>query len=711
MSDKQIKLWFPGAVALVALIYICFDLTPSSYGVFLEAIQAPDAGPVFGTSRPIRSDEWSVDTPLMQAAVRNRFQRVNETSFYREDLRSFVALPLKDWSLVFKPQLWAFFLLPPSTAFSIYWAFFMCAFLIGYFLLFRDLGAPDWFSAAAAVIVYFSGFTQFWWTTVGPMLACLPWVLLIILRPMPWWRKALLCVWAFPTLVFGYAYPVPLITLGWGALIVILAFRPQVLRSPGTIAAIAAGAFALVVVLFLYYGDTISIISNTIYPGLRRSHAGGTSILAVVSELFPFLSFRLGDYQHLDGENICEIGTVGSFLPLLTLCLMDYRSLREHPAVRRTLLVLLAGFIAITLWEIAPLPDRIGRILIWNRGASERWLFISGLLLTLAALAIWSNKLISVSPFRMNIFVVVGPVASIFLKVAWLMHKGESFDVAFGECRRDVLLCMLAIAAGVAAWYTPTTGRAVLLLFTLAFMNVYAFGRFNPLQPAGPIFDVPETDIVHALRERAAASPGGALIDRQSSGATLNGLGLRSASHFLVAPQLAIFRSYFPAMDEKRFNQIFNRIGHVQVASIPRPNVLRPDVIEVPIEAFRPVRNARRVLTGPSQPGICAQPTGGGIDHVSAQGTWLTIDGWAPWKTELDEQGLRVLSSRSLSGSLLTVQRPDLAERFQDYDFVKSGFRLQISSGDGKPLRPEELVLIAVGTAQGEVRLGCCGCP
>ena len=75
-------------------------------------------------------------------------------------------------------------------------------------------------------------------------------------------------------------------------------------------------------------------------------------------------------------------------------------------------------------------------------------------------------------------------------------------------------------------------------------------------------------------------------------------------------------------------------------------------------------------------------------------------------------QGIRVLSARSLGpASLTTLTRPDIAEQLQDYDFVKSGFRLQISSTDGKPLRPDELVLFAFGTAQGEVRLACCECP
>jgi hypothetical protein len=307
---------------------------------------------------------------------------------------------------------------------------------------------------------------------------------------------------------------------------------------------------------------------------------------------------------------------------------------------------------------------------------------------------------------------MLGPVAGLFFKIAWLMHKGESATAAFGESSRDTVLCTLAVAVGVAAWYLPASARALLLLAMVAFMNVYAFGGFNPLQPAGPIFDVPETDVVHGLREKADASPGGILTGTQSLGATLNGLGLRSVSHVLMVPQLAFFRAYFPAMDAQNFNVIFNRYAHIQVAPIARPRLVEADLIEVPGEPFVPVRNVRRVDPGPSRPGVCAQPGGGGIDRVTSQEGGLTIVGWAPWNAETNEQGLRVLSARILRpGILATVQRPDIAEQLQYYGFIKSGFQLQIASSDQKPLRPEELVLLAFGTAQGEVRLSCCGCP
>jgi hypothetical protein len=320
---------------------------------------------------------------------------------------------------------------------------------------------------------------------------------------------------------------------------------------------------------------------------------------------------------------------------------------------------------------------------------------------------IWSNKLISVHPLRIAVFVVVGPVASLFLKSAWLIHKGEP---AFPS-RHDLLLSAVAIGGALAACYVPPASRGYVLLFTVAWMNVYAFGRFNPLQPAGPIFEVPETEILHDLREKAAAS-GGVLYDTQSFGATLNGLGFPAVSHVLMAPKLVFFRSYFPAMDAERFNQIFNRFAHIRLSEKPMPGVPQEDVIDVPKDMFVPVRNIRRLVADALRPGVCTQPSDGGIDRVLSEGVTITIDGWAPWAGESDAQGIRIESARPVrTETLSTIRRPDIAERLHDYGFVKSGFQLKISSTDGKPLQASDVAVAAFGTSYGEVRISCCGCP
>jgi hypothetical protein len=693
-NKDPVSRWFLATVAVCGFIYAGCGWTPSSYGFVMNLLQAPAAGPVAGTPQAIRSDEWAVETPYFQAAVRNHFRRINETSFYREDLRNYYPLPLADWSLLFKPEMWAFFVLPPATAFSIYHAFWMGAFLAGYFLLFRELGVQPWVCAAVAVMVFFSGFTQFWWTTYGPLLAGFPWILILILRPMAWWKKLLLCAWVFPAFVFSHVYPTLLLTLAWSALITILAFRPGLLRSRGDLAAILTGVAATVLLLFAYYWDVIPIMRNTVYPGHRISPPGGTPFLVAFSQLFPTLCFRLNGYQNITGQNICEIGTVASFLPLLTLCMTRYRSLRTPSGARRTVLILLGGIAAITLWETVPVPAWIGHLLLWDTGDSGRWLFASGILLTLVSLSLWSNQLLSFHPFRFTVFAVIGPVAAVLL-------KGDSL----GE--DEILLYGLIFVAALLSWYLRVPARAPVVLIAMVAMNVYVFGRFNPLQPARPIFQTPDSPIVRALYQEAAASPNGVLVEPQVVGSILNGLGFRSVSHTLLAPRLPVFRQFFPTMAPERFNQVFNRYAYIKLMPIAMPAAPVNDVIELPMAVFLPVRNSRQVLLAPADSAVCSQKSGGAIERVSQQGDQLIIKGWAPWPGESSAQGIRISSGHPVHvSSFTTITRADIAEQLQDYRFVKSGFRLQISGAD-----PKQLALTALGTAPGDLRLACCGCP
>jgi len=129
----------------------------------LRQIGVKDTGTVFGEPRPIRSDEWAVVTPLTQAAVNNHFERMNKTSFYREDMRINYGLPIFDWGLLFKPTMWGYLVADPAHAYSFHWFAVLALFIVGYALLFVKLGFDEKQSFLLSVMLYFTGFTQFWW--------------------------------------------------------------------------------------------------------------------------------------------------------------------------------------------------------------------------------------------------------------------------------------------------------------------------------------------------------------------------------------------------------------------------------------------------------------------------------------------------------------------------------------------------------------------
>ena len=127
-----LRLWTP-LIVLLGLALTALAWTPSSYGVVLRQLGAPEAGLIWGEPQEIRSDEYAVWTPLVQATTRNSGARHNATSPYGEDLRNFNALPLWDWALPLKPAMWGFYgPLDPARAFAWSWALPLVAFLLGW---------------------------------------------------------------------------------------------------------------------------------------------------------------------------------------------------------------------------------------------------------------------------------------------------------------------------------------------------------------------------------------------------------------------------------------------------------------------------------------------------------------------------------------------------------------------------------------------------
>jgi hypothetical protein len=129
---------------------------------------------------------------------------------------------------------------------------------------------------------------------------------------------------------------------------------------------------------------------------------------------------------------------------------------------------------------------------------------------------------------------------------------------------------------------------AMLLISSL--LGVFAFGNFNPLQSAWPIFNRGETSVSRMLDELAAATPQGTLaiagFEGGYLGATLNGWGYRSIAHVLVTPRLDIWREKFHTMPADELNQIFNRYAHIILRMEEKPILLGADAIGIPLKVF-----------------------------------------------------------------------------------------------------------------------------
>src|SRR5258706_10059595 len=114
--------WWQLAILAAFLVYVLNAWTPSHYGQAAAKLGIANAGPVLGAARYIRTDEWGVATPYFQIAVANDLGPVDARSPFKEPLKTFFALPSRDWSMAFKPDLWGFLVLDPAHAFSLHYA-------------------------------------------------------------------------------------------------------------------------------------------------------------------------------------------------------------------------------------------------------------------------------------------------------------------------------------------------------------------------------------------------------------------------------------------------------------------------------------------------------------------------------------------------------------------------------------------------------------
>lgn len=610
-------------VLLVGMVYVGMRWSPSSYGNLLTQIGMPGAGLAYGVPRPIRSDEWAVATPLLQATIRNGFGRFNETSVYNEDLRMNFGLPIADWGLLFKPSMWGYFVLPAATAYSLHWYLLLAAFIGGYTLLFKRMHFTTADAALIAAGLWFTGLVQFWWNEKGSEFALFPLVLVPLLIPGRWWLRLLAFYWLCTCWLLTNFYPPVQVSLAFVGAIVVLASGRDWLE-PKRLAALAAAAAASGMTTVLYLRDYLIATSTTLYPGHRVAGGGAVAVKGWLTQFFPFLLFDW-QYNDLTATNICEAGTVGLAFALMVVGFLRYgnlvRTLSAPSDDRWSLAVLTCGLAAMTGWLLVPFRPWVGVPFLWDNVQPVRMQFAAGLLFVMVVCTVARVGGLVVTRRRLLAYAVL-------VIVGWLGLKAVDRSNLLPMSNDVIVLPAVLLSLLFARRWLGTMG-ALLGASTLA-GAIVLFG-FNPLQSSAPIFTQSRTPILEEL-DLEAAGAGGTLAVSGFGGATLNGLGYRSVAHVTTVPALAYWHNRYPDMPAEEFDSIFNRYSHVGLQERDKPVVLSPDAIAVPLKDVQPPNTV--ILRNPEIPasnqawwiaqgqrlgGRLVTPRSGSIDTISIE--------------------------------------------------------------------------------------------
>lgn len=447
--------------------------------------------PLLGTPKRVRSDEWSFHTPtILNQLYRRDTLAVNDSLLGPGKAALLGNVPCWHFTQLFRPQFWAFFILPPELAFSIYWQCKGLILLTGVFSLLLLVTRSSAVAAICALWFFFSAYTQwaFSWASLLPeMIGLFCWTIALTCYLATgrnrWFLAIAAIVCASCAINFALcAYPphqFPLVACGFAVLGGWLwAHRNSVWRSDARAARFLAlaGCWIVIVgtVMVWFYFDakeTIAAAAATVYPGQRSSPGGGISFAQFGSHFLDF--WKSEENYPASMGNICE---ASGYLWLAPATLLLARAPREHRH-STVLLVSLWGVFALFLcWMLFPVPARAAHWVFFDRVPPFRCFHALGIINVAIVGLFISERIQAGQSGRMAKRDWIGGLAAALLLVflLWKMNNelGQFFStwsIAVAALYVSILIFLLA--------QTRTKAFAALLLVPLALAN----GLINPI--------------------------------------------------------------------------------------------------------------------------------------------------------------------------------------------------------------------------------------
>lgn len=308
---KLVKsVWLFPLILIFGLLFLTsLRISGTSTGVYSLINGTKDTNFIVEGPRGVRSDEWLVNTQLIVAQANNNYQRVNYNVGDGQDMSILYDVPYKEWSIAFKPQNLAFFILPLEFAFAFKWWLLAILLVLSCYAFFLEVFPNK--NLRSALLSLFVGLSPmvFWWyqsATILPLAYgfLIMWILLRLFKAKGRIKKIVYSLFLTYILIcFGLIlYPpfqiscfivMGMFMIGW--ILENYASRVKIKQIVSLWPYFLLTVSLAVFVAGLFYNtrqDVIKIVENTVYPGSRIITAGGpTPLLSFSSFLSPNLQY------------------------------------------------------------------------------------------------------------------------------------------------------------------------------------------------------------------------------------------------------------------------------------------------------------------------------------------------------------------------------------------------------------------------------------
>ena len=599
---------FPAVVLIVFAILVASGLSGTSVGALAQPERADDAL-IVGAPQEIRSDEYSVRTPLILGQIERGFPARIETGIGEQDAAVLYYLPTREWSTLFKPQLWGYFVLPPAQAFAFDWWGNFVILLLGLYA-FLIVMLRDWrWATAGALALGSAPFFQWWMlpSVLGPVgftaggFAAL---LVAVREPKQArrryaWAALAGALFACNLLHLYPPFQIP-VAMIFGVMSLALALwwarRGDLVWRAALGACIVAGGVAVAVAgtFVLEHRAAYEAMAATVYPGDRRVSGGdGMPWQYFVNSWFSWLpAVRSSEMVPFVVRNASE----DSSFPMVGLFLIPFlpflwgRIAAVGSRFRGAIMGLLGLLGLFGLHIFLRLPMILGRVTLLDRVTTKRLILGVGLASLLLFVVVGVAIARASISGRRRLMVGAGYTA---LTILYVLSLARDLRIAGAPLRLLEVIAVVMVAGAVAATFL---WRPLVSVVLLAGFGIITAFPVNPLyRGLAPLRD---PELAAQLRNAAAGNTDAGWIaispDMQDF-ITANGFADRSGVD--LYPDAEAWSVLDP---DRQYEEAWNRYAHVRWEfdpAVPDPSIALTyvDAITVRISPCDPALEALNI--------------------------------------------------------------------------------------------------------------------
>ena len=520
------SIWFYPILLFICLIlFTLFQISGSSTGEYTDILygeKAKDQHLIFGDPREIRSDEWMVATQATIAQKESGFPRVNTNFGNGIDMSLISDAPYREWSTLFRPQNFSFFLMPLENAFAFKWWFLIISLALAAYFLSLYLIKNTSFAILVSLLTACSPFV-FWWYQSGTILP-ITYALLIILLSMSMIDRTpirilgktinsrystALKVSALSYVLIAFAlmlYPpfqIPLIIVGgfFIAGYLLNVARGKSLKEhlylllPFVCAIALTGAVCATFIATRL--DTVQTISNTAYPGKRSVPSGGYNIDRLMANYLQpeLINNNRQDRYYSNQSETSSFILLPVFFVIPLIYILGY-IYHKKKRVDWIIAGLLASVLILLSHLFIPMASPVAKLFFLDLVPTER--AIIGLGIVAILIVIYISKLYA-TEIKLNrhtrIGIILYATAFFLIAVASGLHIHELYP-EFIVSKKILVLYAFIVYAGMTL---ILLGKKQLGVALLALFSLYSVYQIHPLYNGmGPIYN---SKISTAIRE------------------------------------------------------------------------------------------------------------------------------------------------------------------------------------------------------------------